>query len=263
MGKSHAKALSPDSKSLTGHFTTPKARIKKGLFPINYTFDQIFFMATSISEKLRIKPKDVLLTLNAPADFKKGLKDLPAGVKIADSGKEYAQVHWFVINRAQLQKELGKVMKLVKPGVIIWVYYPKISSGMQTDLNRDKGWDCLMKESDKLTWISLISFNDTWSVFGLRAKTEADRKKEAKPAAEREIFKWVNAQTKEVKLPADLATALKKNKKQSDYFDSLSFSNKKEYIEWIVTAKREDTRNERINGTIERLGRQWKNPRNI
>ncbi|HET6996287.1 MAG TPA: YdeI/OmpD-associated family protein [Chitinophagaceae bacterium] len=220
-------------------------------------------MATSISEKLRIKSKDVLLTLNAPADFKKGLKDLPSGVKITDSGKEYAQVHWFVSTQAQLQKELSKVMKLVKPGIIVWVYYPKISSGLQTDLNRDKGWDCLMKEGDKLTWISLISFNETWSVFGLRAKTDADRKKEAKPAPEREIFKWVNLQTKEVRLPEDLAASLKKNKKQADYFDSLSFTNKKEYVEWIVTAKREETRKERVAGTIERLGKQWKNPRNI
>jgi Bacteriocin-protection, YdeI or OmpD-Associated len=225
-------------------------------------------MATSISEKLRIKPKDALLTLNAPADFKKGLKGLPAGVTIADSGKDpinigYKQVHWFVQSQAQLQKELSKVMKLVKPEVIVWVYYPKGSSGIQTDLTRDKGWDCLMKENDKLTWISLISFDDTWSVFGLRAKTESDKKKEAKPAQEREIFKWVNPQTKEVKLPGDVADALKKNKKQSEFFNTLSFTNKKEYLEWIVTAKQEKTRNERIAGTIERLGKQWKNPRNI
>ncbi|MFI5129244.1 MAG: YdeI/OmpD-associated family protein [Chitinophagales bacterium] len=220
-------------------------------------------MATSISEKLRIRPKDVLLTLNAPADFKKGLKDLPAGVKISDSGNNHNQVHWFVLNQAQLQKELSKVMRLVRPDVIVWVYYPKGTSGIQTDLNRDKGWDCLMKEGDKLTWISLISFDDTWSVFGLRAKTEADKKKEAQPKPGREIFKWVNAATKEVKLPDDLSAALKKNKKQSDFFNTLSFTNKKEFIEWIVTAKQEKTRSERISGTIEKLGKSWKNPRNI
>ncbi len=219
-------------------------------------------MATSISDKLRIKPKFTLLTMNAPVEFKKGLEGLPAGVKTTDSGKDYDQVHWFVFNKAQMKKEMSKVMKLVKPGVIVWVYYPKISSKMQTDLTRDKGWDCLLAEGDKLTWISLISFDDTWSVFGFRAKTEADRKKEAKPAAPREIFNWVNPQTKEVKLPGDLAAALKKNKKQSDFFNNLSFTNKKEYIEWIVTAKREETRKERIEGSIERLGKQWKNPAN-
>src|SRR5215831_15120900 len=170
-------------------------------------------MATSISDKLKIKAKDILLTLNAPGEFKKGLKNLPAGVKISESGKNFNQVHWFVMSRAQLETEMSKVMKLVKPGVTVWVYYPKGTSKIQTDLTRDKGWDCLMKEGDKLTWISLISFDDTWSVFGFRSKTEADKKKDAKPKEEREIFKWVNPETKEVKLPDDMATVLKKNKR--------------------------------------------------
>jgi hypothetical protein len=219
-------------------------------------------MANTTSQKLRIKEKYTLLTLNAPADFKKGLTELPQGVKIVTSGKEYDQVHWFVFNKAQLEKEMSKVMKLVKDDVLVWVYYPKGTSKIQTDLTRDKGWDCLLSESDKLTWISLISFDDTWSVFGFRAKTEADKKKEAKPSV-REIFDWVDPKTKKVKLPDDLAAALKKNKKEAATFDSLSFTNKKEYIEWIVTAKREETRTERINGTIERLSKGWKNPRNM
>src|SRR5688500_470277 len=186
-------------------------------------------MANTISQKLRIREKSTLLPLNAPADFKKDLRGLPAGVKIADSAKDCDQVHWFVYNRKQLEKEMSKVLKLVKDDVIVWVYYPKGTSGVQTDLTRDKGWDCLLSEGDKLTWISLIAFNDTWSTFGFRAKTDQDRKKEAQPK-EREIFKWVNPQTKEVKLPEDLATALKKNKKQSEFFNTLSFTNKKEYL---------------------------------
>lgn len=220
-------------------------------------------MATSISDKLKIKAGDTLLTLNEPSEFQKGLKSLPKGVKIIESGKNYNQVHWFVLNRAQLEKEMSKVMKLLNPEVMVWVYYPKGTSQLQTDLTRDKGWDCLMAEGDKLTWISLISFDDTWSVFGFRAKTDADRKKEAKPQQEREIFKWVDPKTKEVKLPDDLSSVLKKNKKASAFFNTLSFTNKKEYIEWIVTAKREETRKERLGGTIDRLNKSWKNPRNI
>jgi Bacteriocin-protection, YdeI or OmpD-Associated len=217
-------------------------------------------MPNTISDKLKIKAGYSLLTLNAPANFKKGLSGLPAGVKITDSGKTYDQVHWFVLNKAQLEKEMSKVMKLLKPEVTVWVYYPKGSSKIQTDLTRDKGWDCLLAEGDKLTWINLISFNETWSVFGFRAKTEADKKKEAKPKVEREIFNWVNPTTKEVKLPDDLAVALKKNKSIREYFHSLAFSHKKEYIEWIVTAKREETRTERIKKMTEMLSQKKKNP---
>lgn len=219
-------------------------------------------MATSIPAKLKIKAGYSLLTLNAPRDFKDGLGDLPGDVTITTLARDYQQVHWFVLNKAQLEKELSKVMKLLKEDITVWVYYPKGSSKLQNDLTRDKGWDCLLSESDRLTWISLISFNDTWSVFGFRPKTEADKKKEAKPK-EREIFKWINADKKEIKLPTDFAGVLKKNKTEAAFFDSLSFTNKKEYLEWIVTAKRPETRAERISGSLERLGKKWKNPRNI
>jgi hypothetical protein len=218
-------------------------------------------MATTLPQKLKIKPGYTLLTLNAPADFKKTLQGLPAGVKITSSGKEYDQLHCFVLNKAQLEKELAKVLKLLKADVICWMYYPKGSSKLQTDLNRDKGWDELLKYKE-LQWLSLISFDDTWSAFAFRLKTDTDKKKEVK-AKPREIFDWVNPETKEVRLPDDLAAAIKKDKKAASFFDTLSFSNKKEYIEWIITAKREETRNERIKGTIERLGKSWKNPRNI
>jgi hypothetical protein len=210
-------------------------------------------MPTTICDKLRIKAGTTLLTLHAPDDFKKGLGKLPAGVTITDKETKAGQVHWFVLNRAQLEKEMSKVMKLVKPDVTIWVYYPKGTSKIQTDLTRDKGWDCLLAEGDKLTWISLISFNETWSVFGFRAKTAADKKKEAKPKEVREIFNWVNPVTREVKLPDDVAAALKKNKSLLEYFNKLAFTHKKEYIEWIVTAKKEETRNKRVEGMMEKL----------
>ena len=132
---------------------------------------------------------------------------------------------------------------------------------MQTDLTRDKGWDNLLNHKE-LTWISLISFDETWSVFGFRKKTEADKKKEAQPKV-REIFDYIDAKSKTIRLPDDLAAALKKNKKQETYFNTLSFTNKKEYVEWIVTAKREETRMQRVKETIEKLGKEWKNPRNL
>ena len=220
-------------------------------------------MANSISDKLKIRENNVLLTVNAPPEFKKGLRGIPTGVKITDHGKTYDQVHWFLYNRAQLEKGMSKVMKLLKPGIIVWAYYPKGTSKLKSDLTRDKGWDCLLAEGDKLAWISLISFDETWSVFGFRPKTDEDRKKEARPAAPREVYNWANPKTKEVTLPPDLASAFVKNKRESLFFDSLSFTNKKEYLEWIVTAKREETRVSRIKGSIERLKKKWKNPRNM
>jgi hypothetical protein len=218
-------------------------------------------MATSTAQKLKIKENFTLHTINAPADFKKNIGELPRGVIISAESKTYNQVHWFVMNKAQMDKELTRVLKLIKDEVTLWIYYPKGTSKLQTDLTRDKGWDNLLKH-DELGWISLISFDDTWSTFGSRLKTKIDKKREETPR-ERPIFDYVDPKTKSVRLPNDLAIALKKNKNQEDFFNALSFTNKKEYIEWIITAKREETRIERVKGTIERLARQWKNPRNI
>lgn len=213
--------------------------------------------ALAISSKLRIREGNVLRTINAPGDFKKSLGELPKGVKITEAGKDFNQLHWFVKTKAEMKKELKKVMEMIRGEVVCWIYYPKGSSGIQTDLTRDTGWEELMKQDKQ--WISLISFNETWSAFGLREKTNADRKKESKPK-ERPIFEYADSKNKTITIPADLEAAFKKNKKAQTYFQSIAFSHKREYIEWIVTAKREETREKRVKETIKMLSRNFKNP---
>ncbi|HEX4371916.1 MAG TPA: YdeI/OmpD-associated family protein [Puia sp.] len=216
-------------------------------------------MPNTVAQKLKIKEGFVLLTINAPAEFKKNIQPLPGNVKISDKTKNYNQLHWFVSNKKQMDKELNSILKLLKQDVLCWIYYPKGTSKIQTDLTRDKGWEELLKH--ELQWISLISFDETWSTFGCRLKNEADKKKAASPK-ERPIFDYIDAEKKIVRLPKEFADLLKKNRKADEYFQSLSFSNKKEYVEWIVTAKREETKNERISGSVERLNKGWKNPQN-
>jgi hypothetical protein len=215
--------------------------------------------STTTAQKLKIREGFVLKPVNAPPEFKKHLTPLPPRVKIVEEADDYQQVHWFVRNRAELSKNLNKILSMVKGDRLCWIYYPKGTSGIQTDLNRDTGWDELLKVD--VQFISLISFDDTWSVFGIRQKTDADRKKEAKPKS-RPVFDYVDPVRKTVTLPEDLASAFKRNKKQEAFFNTLSFSNKKEYIEWIVTAKRDETRKARVEQSVERLGKEWKNPAN-
>ncbi len=219
-------------------------------------------MPSIIADKLKIKTGDTLLTLHAPAGFKTQLGPLPANVKTVSTGKTFQQVHWFVTDKAQVVKETEKVVSMVKEKIICWIYFPKGSSGMQTDLSRDKGWDSLLAHGDTLTWLSLISFNETWSAFAFRLKTKSDEAKK-QAVTERPILQYIDATTKTIRLPEDLAAALKKDKAATAFFESLSFSNRKEYVEWIVRAKQDVTRSSRISGTMERLGKQWKNPRNL
>ena len=66
-----------------------------------------------------------------------------------------------------------------------------------------------------------------------------------------------------VEIPADFADALEANEEQQEVFEALSYSHKKEFVEWIASAKKEDTRRRRIIGSLEMLleGTSPKKPR--
>jgi len=56
-----------------------------------------------------------------------------------------------------------------------------------------------------------------------------------------------------VAVPADLKRALAKAPAQNQIFASLSYSHKKEYVDWIESAKKPETRLNRVNKAIEML----------
>jgi uncharacterized protein YdeI (YjbR/CyaY-like superfamily) len=66
----------------------------------------------------------------------------------------------------------------------------------------------------------------------------------------------------EIPMPDAFAAALKKNAKAKKAFDAFPPSHKREYLEWIVDAKREETRDKRIGQAIEWIAdgksRNWK-----
>lgn len=67
---------------------------------------------------------------------------------------------------------------------------------------------------------------------------------------------------KVLEIPAYFTSAIKKNKTAFETFTNFSYSNKKEYVEWVTEAKTEDTRNKRIATSVEWLSegkpRMWK-----
>ncbi|MGP8217503.1 MAG: YdeI/OmpD-associated family protein [Bacteroidia bacterium] len=61
-----------------------------------------------------------------------------------------------------------------------------------------------------------------------------------------------------VELPEDFELALAKNKVALEFFSSLSYTYKKQYADWIASAKREETRADRIVKAIEKLANKEK-----
>src|SRR5258705_532877 len=56
-----------------------------------------------------------------------------------------------------------------------------------------------------------------------------------------------------IKIPNDLTSALKRSKKAQTAFENLAYSHKMEHVEWIMEAKRDETRAKRIETTVQWL----------
>lgn len=72
----------------------------------------------------------------------------------------------------------------------------------------------------------------------------------------------IERDTKErvVDIPDELEQLLAENPTAKQFFDGLSFTNRKEYARWISDAKREETKQTRLTQTLEKLSAGKKNP---
>ncbi len=118
-------------------------------------------------KKLRLKPGIAASIVNAPEGYLERLAPLPDDLTIDHelSGK-YDWVQVFVLDRAGLAKVSADAFAALKPVSLLWVCFPKGSSKMQTDLNRDVGWESL--QAFDLKWTNLVSIDENWSAFSLR-----------------------------------------------------------------------------------------------
>jgi hypothetical protein len=68
-----------------------------------------------------------------------------------------------------------------------------------------------------------------------------------------DVLVEVDAAPRAVEVPADLAKALASHKGAKAFFESLSFSNQRGYVDWITSAKKEETRVARVDKAVESL----------
>jgi hypothetical protein len=114
-------------------------------------------------EKMRIAPGERLLVLDADAEALKIFAELPKRVVLKQEvGRGgFDVVVLFVENAAQLAKRLPAALKAGASGGVLWVAYPKLSSGRATTLSRDAGWEPTQRK--ELTPVTMIAFDETWS----------------------------------------------------------------------------------------------------
>lgn len=128
---------------------------------------------TPLIKKLGIKPKNRMTILNAPQGYREQLGALPADAELVTTvtpAGSFDVVHLFVRNKAELGRDGLMAIQAVKPGGILWISYPKQSSKVTTDLNRDVLWKVFPNKE----WrpVTQISIDEVWSALRFRPQSE-------------------------------------------------------------------------------------------
>jgi hypothetical protein len=211
-----------------------------------------------LAQKLHLKPGMRVAVAHAPAGFSLGT---PAGVTIEKSlARALDLVMLFATSQNELAARWPKALASVKADGALWVSYPKKHSGIPTDLGMAE-WDAT-KGSD---WnpVTMIGVDDTWSAvrFKYSPGLEAARhERQAGTINDADGMVCVDREKRSVTPPKDLQKLLTKNAKARAAFDTLSFTNRKEYVVWILDAKKPETRAARVTKTAEMLSKGKKNP---
>src|SRR5215471_4438122 len=128
----------------------------------------------STIRKLGIKSKQSLIMLNTPEGYAEQISILlPPEVAFVTSASQTSNfdiVIQFVNNKAEVEKEIPKALEKVKSGGRLWIAYPKQSSKVPTDINRDILWKIFPNSE----WrpVTQISIDEVWSALRFRPKSE-------------------------------------------------------------------------------------------
>ena len=126
---------------------------------------------TSLAEKLGLAPGMHVVLVNAPDDFESLLNPLPREISFDDALKPNAPyIHFFTTSKKDLGDSFPDLKTHLSPTGMLWISWPKGSSGQQTDLNENDVRQIGLKNG--LVDVKICSIDDTWSglkfVFRLR-----------------------------------------------------------------------------------------------
>jgi hypothetical protein len=132
------------------------------------------YSGTPLPQKLGIKGKFRVALLDPPADVKAELKTALAGCQIAKDGRgliDFAMI--FVKTQAELKKQFSRFSKQLVPTGMLWVSWPKKSSGVPSDLTENEVRNIGLEAG--LVDVKVCAVNEIWSglKFVIRVKDRA------------------------------------------------------------------------------------------
>jgi hypothetical protein len=107
-------------------------------------------MSDQLAKKLLIKPGNRILVRNAPPGYLEKLEPLPDGVELLTTVEGSFDVVLQFVSTKPMWTERRSTLA-AREGGVVWMIYPKRSKSIQTDINRDAGWDVLWQAG----WVAI------------------------------------------------------------------------------------------------------------
>jgi hypothetical protein len=213
----------------------------------------------TLPEKLQLKDEKNLLIQGLPSSIEKQFVKLSFAKNVTPLLKsrriDFALV--FAIHLRQLKDILKDVIPALQEDAKFWIAYPKLTSKIASDLSRDANWGFINELGFET--VRAVALDHVWSA--IRFKRADENAATKKPGFSTENpAPGVDFEKRTVETPDELQMMLKKNKAANAFYESLSFTNKREYAEWIIGAKKQETKDKRLEATIQKLVAGKKNP---
>ena len=120
------------------------------------------YSGTPLPKKLGIKEGFRVIFVGLPSDVKAELREALAGCSIAKDGVgplDFAMV--FAKKQAELRTEFERLARKLAPAGMLWVSWPKKSSGVATDMNENDVRRIGLAAS--LVDVKVCAISDVWS----------------------------------------------------------------------------------------------------
>ena len=122
----------------------------------------------TIVEKMHLKPGMTVLIIDPPDGYLDLMGPLPENVRMVSSPEANIDVvQIFVRSLSEFESQIDRLRPVLKPSSIIWATYPKGTSGIETDVNRDIIW----RRAKDLGLDASANFavDEVWSAMRLKA----------------------------------------------------------------------------------------------
>ncbi len=120
------------------------------------------YSGTPLAKKLGIRAGTRLYLHAPPANYAQLVAPLPEGVAtVPDMTANTDLAHLFASRRTELGATLRRLRRLMRDDAVVWVSWPKRSSGVATDITEDVVRELALPLS--LVDIKVCAVDDTWS----------------------------------------------------------------------------------------------------